>query len=82
MSAKMVRSAPQPPFRVPRLRPVACAAGGLARTRQKRKNSSGLEVHMGNPGSNGSNQPTKSSPRSGASDTKPNRPYAANFRFT
>jgi len=27
---------PQPPFRVPRLRPVACAAGGLARTRQKR----------------------------------------------
>ena len=49
MSAKMARSALQPPFRVPRLRPVVRTAGSLVRKRRKRKNSTRVGVHMGNP---------------------------------
>lgn len=50
MPAKMARSATQPPFQVPGLRPSSAPPGALVRERKKRKNPRRFGVHLENPG--------------------------------
>ena len=50
MRAKMARSATQPPFEVPGLRPSSAPPGALVRERKKRKNPRRFGVHLENPG--------------------------------